>query len=363
MSAVALLIFYVTLALGVSFLCSVLEAVLLSITPTYVVGLEAQGSALGEKLRDLKANVDRPLAAILSLNTVAHTVGAAGAGAQAQEIFGSTYVAVISGVLTLLILIFSEIIPKTLGAKYWKKIAPAAATILPFLILLSWPLVKLSEGISKLMGGSGHHGPTMSRAEFEALTAVSTKDGILQEEEGRILANLFRLGELRAKDVMTPRIVMMTHEGSMTVKEALEHPKTTRFSRIPIRDGRMDQITGFVRQNDILLKSALDQHEVTLDELRRDILVLPSSTNIQDTLEQMLKDQEHIALLVDEYGGTEGLVTLEDLVETVLGLEIVDESDADADMQHLAREQWKKRALRLGLIEEEAEVEPEDAQP
>ena len=361
MSAVALLIFYVVLALAVSFLCSVLEAVLLSITPTYVVGLEAAGNPVGAKIRALKENIDRPLAAILSLNTVAHTVGATGAGAQAQTIFGSTYVAVISGVLTLLILIFSEIIPKTLGARFWKKIAPGAARILPVLIKLSLPLVKLSELITKMMGGSGHHGPTMSRAEFEALSAISTKDGILQEGEGRILANLFRLGELQAKDVMTPRIVMMTLEGSMTVKEALEDPKTTKFSRIPIKNGRMDQITGFVRQHDILLQSALDHHETKLEELRRELLVLPSNTSIQSTLEQMLEGQEHIALLVDEYGGTEGIITLEDVVETVLGLEIVDESDANTDMQHLAREQWKKRALRLGLIDEDQE--PEDAQP
>ncbi len=353
MSEYALLIFYVALALGVSFLCSVLEAVLLSITPTYIIGLEAQeNSSMGEKLRGYKEDIDKPLAAILSLNTVAHTVGASGAGAQAQAIFGDTYVAAISAILTLLILVISEIIPKTLGARYWKRLAPLAGKILGPLIALTYPLVLMSQGIAKLMGGSAHGGPTMSRAEFQALTDMGTKDGILKEDESRIMRNLFHLAELKAQDVMTPRTVLMTLDASTTVKEAIEHPRTMRFSRIPIRNGRLDDITGFVLQHDILLASARDEHDKKLEDMVRPLMVLPGSTPLQRAFDDLIQKQEHVALLVDEYGGTSGLITMEDMVETLLGLEIVDESDATDDLQAMARNQWQQRAQRLGLTED-----------
>ena len=362
MSDYALLIFYVVLALGVSFLCSVLEAVLLSITPTYIIGLEAKKSPMGEKLREFKEDIDKPLAAILSLNTVAHTVGASGAGAQAQAIFGDTYVAVISGVLTLLILVISEIIPKTLGARYWKRLAPVAGKILGPLIILTYPLVIMSQGIAKLMGGSAHAGPTMSRAEFQALADIGSKDGIFEEDESRILTNLFRFSALKAEDVMTPRTVLVTLEEEMTVAEALKHSRAMRFSRIPITPGRLDAISGFVLQHDILLASARDEHEKRLKEMSRPLPVLSGSTPLQSAFSSLIRKQEHIALLVDQYGGTEGLITMEDLVETLLGLEIVDERDATEDLQAMAREQWQQRAERLGLTDEKAdETASEDA--
>ena len=359
-SEYALLIFYVALALGVSFICSVLEAVLLSITPTYIIGLEAKEDPVGTKLKEYKQDIDKPLAAILSLNTVAHTVGASGAGAEAQKIFGETYIAVISGVLTLLILVLSEIIPKTLGAQYWKRLAPLAAKILGPLIILTYPLVLMSQGIAKLMGGSAHGGPAMSRAEFQALTDMGTKDGIFQEGESRVLRNLFQLEELKVEDVMTPRTVMMTLEEKMTVKQALEHPRLMRFSRIPVRQERLDQITGFVLQQDLLLASARDEHDRTLDEFVRPLLFMDGSTPLRVAFEQLLQKQAHIALLVDTYGGTEGLVTMEDLVETLLGLEIMDERDATDDLQVMARQQWQQRAKRLGLLEEPGSDEPKE---
>ena len=346
---VALLVFYVLLALSVSFLCSILEAVLLSITPSYVATLASEERPSAQRMRKLKEDIDRPLAAILSLNTVAHTVGASGAGAQALEIFGDQYVAAASAVLTLLILVFSEIIPKTLGARYWKRLGPLAASILPVLIALTLPLVWMSQFITRMLGGSGHHGPTLSRQEFEVLTDIGSRDGIFDEEESRILKNLFRLSDLRAQDVMTPRTVILSFDEEDTVREVLGDEKAMRFSRIPVRAGGLDKITGYALKQDILLRSARDEHELTLRELRRDLLVLPITTNLHNALDRMLERQEHIALLVDEYGGTAGLLTMEDLVETLLGLEIVDESDANADMQALARKQWQQRAERLGL--------------
>jgi CBS domain containing-hemolysin-like protein len=351
----ALLIFYVALALVVSFVCSVLEAVLLSITPTYIVGLEAQESPMGAKLRGFKENIDKPLAAILSLNTVAHTVGASGAGAQALKVFDESYVAIIGAILTLLILVISEIIPKTLGARYWKRLAPLAGKVLSPLIILTYPLVLMSQGISSLMGGSAHGGPAMSRAEFQALADMGTKDGIFEEDESRILRNLFKLEALKVKDVMTPRTVMMTLDEKTTVREALEHPRLMRFSRIPVCQDRLDHISGFVLQQDLLLASARDEHDRTLGEFVRPLVFLPASAPLRGAFEELLKGQAHIALLVDDYGGTEGLVTMEDLVETLLGLEIVDERDATDDLQVMARQQWQKRAQRLGLLDDHSE--------
>jgi CBS domain containing-hemolysin-like protein len=352
-SPVALLIFYVLLALGVSFLCSVLEAVLLSITPSYIATLEGSGNPAGAKLRGFKDDIDRPLAAILSLNTVAHTVGASGAGAKALEVFGDAYVAAASAVLTLLILIFSEIIPKTLGARYWKVLAPYAARVLKWLIYVTLPLVWLSQGITRLMGGSPHGEPAISREEFEILADIGSKDGILDEEESRILANLFRLNALRARDVMTPRTVILAFDEDMTVAEAMDDEQTMRFSRIPIYNKNVDGITGYVLKQEILLSSARDMHDKRLDDLRRDLLIIPVHTKLHRALDMMLERQEHIALLIDEYGGTVGILTMEDLVETLLGLEIVDELDATVDMQGLARKEWEKRAARLGLTGKE----------
>lgn len=366
MSNEALLIFYVALALGFSFICSVLEAVLLSITPTYIMGLEAKEDPAGAKLKEYKQNIDKPLAAILSLNTVAHTVGASGAGAQAQIVFQDTSVAVVGAILTLLILVISEIIPKTLGARHWKRLAPLTGKILGPLIILTYPLVLVSQGIAKLMGGSAHSGPAMSRAEFQALAHMGTRDGIFQEDESRVLSNLFKLEALKAEDVMTPRTVMMTLDEKMTVKEALEHPRLMRFSRIPLRQERLDHITGFVLRQDLLLASARDEHDKTLGEFVRPLIFLPGSTPLRSAFEELLKKQAHIALLVDEYGGTEGLVSMEDFVETLLGLEITDESDATDDLQVMARKQWQQRAERLGLLEDQVVEESEsegDAAP
>jgi len=351
-----LLIFYVALALGVSFLCSIMEAVLLSVTPSYVATLEAAGNPAGKRLAKLKADVDRPLAAILSLNTIAHTVGAAGAGAQAAVVFGSAWLGVFSGVLTFLILVLSEIIPKTLGALYWRGLAPWVARILVPVMLLMWPLVKLSQGITWLIA-RGEQAPIVERAEIAALAELGAREGVLQAGESRIVRNLFRFGELWAEDIMTPRTVLVALREEATVAEALASEDVLRFSRLPVYRGNLDSVTGFVLKSDILLHAARANGEpgdVRIADLRRPLLHVPESLPVPQLFDRLMADGAHIALVVDEFGGTAGLVTMEDVFETLIGLEIVDEVDTVEDLRELARQEWRRRARKLGLVADRA---------
>ena len=351
-----LLVFYVTLALGVSFLCSVMEAVLLSVTPSFIAKTEKDRPRLGARLRQLKADVDRPLAAILSLNTIAHTVGAAGAGAQAAKDFGNEYVGIISGVLTLLILVLSEIIPKTLGAIYWRQLASSVVSLLVPTTLLMWPLVKMAQGLTLLMARGGKHA-SISREELTALADVGRREGVVREEESRILKNLFRLDKVQVRDIMTPRTVIFGLPAAQTVDETLAaHPKI-RFSRLPIYGKGFDDVHGFVLRHDVVLRAAEDRGETKLEELKRPIEAVSGTLSLRILFERLMDSRAHIALVLDEYGGTAGLVTLEDLVETLLGLEIVDEADGVHDMQELARQKWRERAARLGLTLEEDDTD------
>ena len=355
----ALLIFYVLLALGVSFLCSIMEAVLLSVTPSYIAAKVEERPSVGERLRALKKDIDRPLASILSLNTIAHTVGATGAGAQATKVFGDAYVGVISAVLTLLILVLSEIIPKTLGAAHWRRLAPGIARLLR---LIEWPMmpfVWLSKGITRMLS-RGKKRASVSRAELTAMAELGKEEGIFEEGESRILKNLFRFSSLRVQDVMTPRIVLFTLQEDLTLAEVIAEHEEIRFSRIPIYRENRDDIAGYVLKDQVLLWAAQDRLDVPLHELKRELLVVPESLALPAAFERLLDQAEHIALVVDEYGGTAGLVTLEDVVETLLGLEIVDEADSAEDMQVLARQQWLRRAHRLGIVPEDFEADDED---
>jgi len=357
-----LLLLYVALAIGVSFLCSMMEAVLLSVTPSYVAALEREGSAVGERLHQFKENVDRPLAAILSLNTIAHTVGAAGVGAQAAIVFGEAYTGIVAGVLTLLILVLSEIIPKTLGAVYWRSLTPSVIRMLTATIILMWPLVKLSQGITRLMSQDEDEA-AFSREEFTAMAELGEEEGVFEEKESRILRNLFRFNSLRVKDVMTPRTVIFQMPERQTIGDVVEEHDEFRFSRIPVYEDDPDDITGYVLKDEMLLRAAQEEFDVSLSEIARDILVVHETLPLPDLLERLLDRLEHIALVVDEYGGVAGVVTMEDVVETLLGLEIVDEADSVEDMQALARKQWFKRARELGMVSAEALEAPADAEP
>lgn len=348
----SLLIFYLVLAIGVSFLCSILEAVLLSVSRSYIAVLERKGTRAGELLRDYKEDIDRPLSAILSLNTIAHTVGAAGVGAQAQVVFGNAYVAVTSAVLTFLILVLSEIIPKTLGATYWRNLAPASVFTLRALMVSMYPLVVLSQAITRWLS-SGENIPSFSREEFGALADVGVEEGIFEEEESRIFKNLIRFSSLRVKDIMTPRTVVVGFPEDKTVGEVEDDIEDLTFSRLVLYGQERDEVSGYVLKNDLLLLLARDEKERRLKEISREILIVPEIMALKDLFEELMARQEHIAVAVDEYGGFAGVVTMEDLVETLLGMEIIDEADTIEDMQKMARKKWSERARRLGIIGEE----------
>ena len=342
-----LLITYVLIALGFSFLCSIAEAVLLSVTNTHIALMEKEHKSAGRLLRRLKVDVNKPLAAILTLNTIAHTIGAAGAGAQAVSVFGSAYVGIASAVLTLLILIFSEIIPKTLGAHYWRQLAPVTAYVLKYLIILLYPFVKLSDWLT-----GGLHGPTLSgfsREEFSVMADLSSKEGQIAEQESHILKNLLLLRETRVTDAMTPRTVIFSLSQMITVEEFFHKYDHVSFSRIPIYSDEQENISGYVFRSDLLLAKARGNGDSILSNYRHDITAVPGSMSLSQVFNELLKLRVHMMLVVDEYGGVEGIITLEDVLETLLGLEIVDEKDDAVDMQKEARRQWKRRAGKMGL--------------
>ncbi|RJQ85931.1 MAG: HlyC/CorC family transporter [Desulfobacteraceae bacterium] len=343
-----LLLIYFFVALGFSFLCSLLESVLLSITPGFMGAYEKKSPMTGRLLRWLKKDIDRPLAAILSLNTIAHTVGAAGVGAQSMVVFGSEYVAITSAVLTFFILVFTEIIPKTYGALYWRKLAPFTARTVQTMIVLLYPLVFLCLALTRLISkGKSERG--FSREEFLAIADIGFKEGKFREEESRIIKNLFLLRKLSADDIMTPRTVMFTLPASMTVGEAIKIPDI-KFSRIPIYQDDADHIVGFVLKGDIYLEASRGNQDKPLISLRRDLPAVPETVHLVQIFERFLKQRQHAVLVVDEHGGVAGIVTMEDIIETLLGIEIMDETDMVADMRALARQQWLKRARSLGIV-------------
>jgi CBS domain containing-hemolysin-like protein len=348
-SDVILLIAYVLLALIFSFICSIAEAVLLTITPSYVAGLQEKDPKLATLLRRLKQeNVDRSLAAILTLNTIAHTVGAIGSGAQATAVFGSAWFGVFSAVMTLMILFLSEIIPKTLGAVYWRSLAGVTARFVRGLILSLYPLILVSEQLTQLVA-RGKKVHVFSRDEFVAMAALGKQAGKINERESGIIQNLFRFDSLRARDIMTPRTVIQALPEHITVLQALDGRIASPFSRLPVYDKGIDNVTGFVLRSDLLLAKADQRGDMSLSPLRRDILSAPVDLPLSPLLQLLLDHRSQIALLVDEYGGTAGLVTLEDIVETLLGMEVVDEMDTVEDMQALAREIWMRRAKNSGI--------------
>ena len=356
----ALLISFFILSIGFSFLCSILEAVLLSITPSYVRARLQSGSALGRQLEEYKKDIDRPLSAILTLNTIAHTVGAIGVGVQAGKIFGNNYFnimgfelsyeSVVASLMTLAILILSEIIPKTLGANFWKSLTPFTVTTIRILIFILYPLVWLSQLITKKMKKEKNKS-VLSRADFTAMAQVGEESGALEQSESKIIHNLLRLKELKVRDVMTPRTVMVAAEEQTTCQEFHSTHPNLRFSRIPVYSGRSDHITGIVLKDDILLHLAEDKDHVLLADIKRQVQVVDDQMHLQLLFEHLTKNRVHLAMVVDNFGSVVGLVTMEDLLETLLGLEIVDEFDQVEDLQKVARKIWKNRAKKLGLIE------------
>ncbi len=343
-----------------SFLCSILEAVLLSITPAYVGIQEQNGTRIAEDLVRFKADIDEPLGAILTLNTIAHTVGAIGVGSQATVLFGETTIevmgtpiisweALIAGLMTLAILIFSEVIPKTMGANNWEKLTPFTVHTLKVMLIILAPLVWLTQYTTRHLKKDKDK-PVLSRTDFLAMTRLGTESGVLEENEQTIIHNLLRFSRVRVKDVMTPRIVVIAASDAMTIGEFHEQNEKLPFSRIPVFHEQNDNVTGYVLKDELLLNLVDDNDNKTLNDLRRDIIVVHKTLPIPELLDTFVNKKEQIALVVDEFGGMDGIVTMEDIIETLLGLEIVDESDNEADMQALARKNWEQRARRLGII-------------
>lgn len=347
-----LLIFYLLLALVVSFLCSVLEAALLSFTPSYIESLSAEKPELSKDLRKLKDRIDQPLAAILSLNTIAHTVGAAGVGAQATVVFSSVSTGIISGVLTLLILVFSELIPKSIGAKYWRQLAFFTAKALKAMIWIMYPLVLLSNVITKLMGG-GAHGMAVSREELSAMADIGHQEGIFAENEIRIIKNLIAFQKIKVREIMTPRTVVVMADCDLNLREIQHKEQFLRFSRIPVYSQSRDNILGYIHKHELLEKLANDQHDVKVKDIVREIIMISYDLSVPQAFEKLMEKREHIALVIDEYGGMVGVVTVEDVLETLLGIEIVDEFDSTRDMQEYAKEKWRIRAKELGILPQE----------
>ena len=303
--SVTLLIVYLCVAIGFSFLCSIAEAVLLSISPSFVAQKKAEGNAAGDRLEMLKKDVDRPLAAILSLNTIAHTVGAAGVGAESAAVFGSEWIGLTSAVLTLLILVFSEIIPKTLGATYWRSLSGFVAAVLPWLITVMMPLVWLSDGLTWMIA-RGQKGGTVSRAEIAALAALGEEEGHLDASEGRILTNLLKFRQLKVADIMTPRTVVVAFRQSLTVGDLLaKHPELP-VSRLPVFREKLDELTGFVHKNDLLLAHARGENDRPLEEYRRPLTTVRDTASLSELFDLLLDRRAHLAAVVDRFGGFDG---------------------------------------------------------
>ncbi|MBN1108292.1 MAG: HlyC/CorC family transporter [Bacteroidales bacterium] len=346
-----LLFLYLFLALFVSFLCSIMEAVLLSTPNSFLIVYRDSGKSWAGILLDLKKNIDKPLSAILTLNTIAHTVGAAGVGAQATKVFGEAWFGVVSAVLTLVILIFSEIIPKTIGALFWRSLASPFSYVMRLTVIITYPFVLLSALITKLFSGK-LKGPSTSREEISALASIGAHEGLFNEKEYKIIQNLLRLKNVRVTEIMTPRVVIASADENMLLSDFLKDKNYLKFSRIPVYSENTENINGYVFRQTVFEKLAEDRHELRLRDLKREIVIIPGTKVLFDVWERLLEEKEHIALVVDEYGGIDGIVTMEDIIETLLGLEIVDEKDTVTDMQKYARERWRTRQIKYNLLEE-----------
>ena len=327
-----LLLAYFFLALVLSFLCSLLEAVLLSTPSSYASILSKQNVQDGARLERFKENINRPLAAILTLNTFAHTLGAAGVGAQTLELYGEGSVALASGILTLLILIFSEIIPKTIGSVYWRSLIGTTTIIIEVLIFFTYPLVLLAEFISNFGNGEA----TVTREEVIAMAEMGEDEGVLEEQETDIIENTLKLKDVKAKDIMTPRSVIFALNSDLTVGQVLEEHDTLDFTRIPIYSTDLDAIDGMVNRYEIINRKADDQFSTRMHEISQEVPIVNENDSIDKVLELFIKNRDHMALVNNDSKVLTGLITLEDAIETILGQEIVDEHDSVVDMRDLA---------------------------
>jgi len=339
------LFFYFFAVLGISFLCSLLESFILSVTHAHISLVSKDRPALGKKLSHFKENINQPLSAILSLNTIANTVGAASVGAITLVEFGSNWVAIMSGILTLCILIFSEIIPKTVGALYWKKILVPATFAVQVLIIMTYPLVVFLEFLSKWLAKAENE-DKVSREEVIAMAELGEDEGTIEESESTVIENVLMLDDISVEEVLTPRSVIFAVNKTNSVREVLDKYNDIEFSRIPVYEDGLDNIIGIVRRHVLLKSKAEDQFDVTMGELAKPIHAVEENDSVGDVLDEFVKRREHLFMVKDQFGQVAGLITLEDAIETLLGVEIVDETDSVVDMRKLALDNWRKKRLK-----------------
>ena len=335
--ALTTLIVYASIALGVSFLCSILEAVVLSIPHTYIAVLEKDGDKNGTVWANLKEDdAVKPLTAILTLNTIAHTMGAAGVGSEVQSIWGEGALTIASIILTIAVLFLSEIIPKTLGTAYWKQLAPITGKMLGIIVRVLAVLIVPIQILKTILPKGDH--TLVTRDDVAALADLGGEEGIIEEDEEKVIHNLLKLRDIKVVDIMTPRVVMTSFQSTSTVKEILEEHKIIRVSRIPVYDDTIDDSSGIAIRSEILMSASRDEWDKPMSDFKKPVISLKTSANVDEALEMFLEKRQQFALVRDEFGGTAGIVTMEDVLETLLGEEIVDELDVVDDMRELARE-------------------------
>ena len=336
-----LLLLYLFGAMAVSFLCSLLESVLMSAQVSFIQMREDDGDRNAKLFMRFKQEPDRPLAAILSLNTIANTVGAAGVGYQTNKVFGNEWFGLVSALMTLLILVFSEIVPKTIGTSQWRKLLWLSRPM-KLLVTLMYPLVIIIELFRKKLD-IDEVDTSISREEVSAMAGMAEEEGIIDKSENKVIQNIIKLDDIKAYDVMTPRVVANIAKESMTLKQFYRDDSLSHNSRIPVYKDSPEFITGYVMRYDVLENLAEDKFDTRLGSIRRDIPAFNEETSVSDIWESLLKTKDQIALIIDDYGSFQGLITLEDIIETILGMEIIDENDTVTDMQQYARERWQQR--------------------
>ena len=335
-----LLLLYFFAAVIISFVCSVLESVLLSVNMPYISVLEKEKPKVGRLLKSHKININKSIASILILNTIANTLGAAAVGAQAEHVYGTGAVFYVSIILTFAILFLAEIIPKTIGATYWKSLAPMAAYVIRFFIWITYPIILLTLFVTNRIK-KDDEGMSLTRQELIESTLMSEDEGVLDEQESDVIENILMLDSIKIQEILTPRTVVFAIDGNRSIKDIVENePAIFKFSRVPVFDGSIETITGMVMTKKIF-KQALQDDTVSLNSIKKDIYKINENIPVSMALDLFIKKKEHMFLVQDSYDQTEGIVTLEDCVETILGVEIMDESDSHADMREVAKQKMK----------------------
>ncbi|MBP5535229.1 MAG: DUF21 domain-containing protein [Bacteroidales bacterium] len=346
-----LLLVFLFAAMSISFLCSVLESVLMSTPLSFISMKEDDGDKAAALFKKYKVDNARAIAAILSLNTIANTIGAAGVGRQVEEAFGNQWFGLVSAVTTVLILVFSEIIPKTIGTNNWRKLTAFTAYTIRVLIIILYPIVMLVQGLTKLIAKKDEEETAVSREEVAAMADMGEDEGVIDEDENKIIQNVIKLGDIKAYDVMTPRVVAATAPESMTLRDFYKLEDCSHFSRIPVYADEEDFITGYVLRSEALEELAEDHFTKTLGEIKRTMPLFNEEMSVADIWDNLLRHKEQIGGIIDEYGAFQGIITLEDIIETIFGLEIIDENDEVTDMQQYARERWQQRQRRFKEIQ------------